>query len=193
MVRGNGRKVIVVLLLLLIVSPLVGFKGHPVWGDPSGRVWYYGELVPFGTLLDKGVVPHCHDGLGSGVLTCFDTNEELSAAIGVDLPGVDSAAVERLRATGAVTQADAAFFSILYEHIGFGGRSVALSADCDDLRKIFFDDITSSIEIPAGAGYSTYFLEPGYAGPNWIFARSVSDLRAAGCNDAISSARRGWY
>jgi hypothetical protein len=97
MLRPCIKKAIVVLLLALIVVPLVGFDGRPAWGDPSGQVWYYGRLVPFGTLLDKGVVPHCHDGLGPGVLTCYDTNEELSAAIGVDLPGVDEAAVERLR------------------------------------------------------------------------------------------------
>lgn len=193
MFSKSAKQAIIVLLLALIVVPLVGFGGRAPWGDPSGRVWYYGKLVPFGTLLEKGLVPHCHDGLGSGVLTCYDTNEELSAAIGVDLPGVDEAAVERLRATGAVAPAGTSFYSIVYEHVDFGGRNVALGADCDDFGKIFFDNITSSIQVLDGAGYSTYFMEPGYGQPSWLLDRSVADLRTAGCNDVISSARRGWY
>ena len=84
MVKKSKRLLVVLLLALSIIS-LLALDRRPVWGDPSQRVWYYGALVPFSVLLDNGIVPHCHDGLGPGNLTCYSTNEELSAATGVDL------------------------------------------------------------------------------------------------------------
>ncbi len=188
------RKRLLIVLLLLSIIPLVaGFDGHPVWGDRSRRVRYYGELVPFGALLDKGVMPHCHDGAADGVLTCYNTQEELAAATGLDLPDVDQAAVERLRSTGTVASVEAVYYGVVYEHIGFTGRSCALSLDYDDFRLIEFDNITSSIFIPAGAGWSRYYEHPYYGGQNWAFQVSVDDLRPIGCNDMISSAKRMSY
>jgi len=163
----------------------------PVWGNPSRPVWYYGELVPFGELLAKGIEPHCHDGLGSGVITCYDTNEELAAATGIDLPGVDKAAVQHLRTTGAVSQVLCNYYSIVYEHINYGGRNFALCYDYNDFRSINFNDITSSIYIPYGAGYSTYFQHINYGGDKRSFNSSVSDLRDYDFNDVISSAYKG--
>jgi len=189
----KGKRLLVVLLLALIVIPLLGFSGRPVWGDPSQRVWYYGELVPFGGLLDKGVVPHCHDWLGPGNLTCYDSNEEMTAATGVLLEGVDRAAVEKLRATGTVTMVPASYYATLWEHVGLTGRNVMLSGDCHDLGLVLFDNITSSIELPSGAGYSTYYVYPNYQGVNYAFAETISDLRPYGFNDVISSVQRGLH
>jgi hypothetical protein len=96
--RRKSKTLLVILLLVLGAALLVAAKGDPVWGDPTGRVWYYGELVPFGVLLDKGVVPHCRDTLGMGMgIVCYDSNEELAAATGCDLLGTDPTVVARLR------------------------------------------------------------------------------------------------
>ena len=51
----------------------------------------------------------------------------------------------------------------------------------------------SSIEIPAGARYSTYYADPGYGGANWAFCTTKTDLRPYGLDNMISSARRGYY
>jgi hypothetical protein len=180
--------------LVLSTALLVGFEGQPVWGDPTGRVWYYGELVPFGTLLDKGIEPHCHDALGKGTVTCYNSNEELAAATGCDLPGVDKAAVEHLLATGAVSplQSARSCYAVVYDAINYGGRNFCLEYDYNDFRAIYFNDITSSIEIPSGAGYSRYYAAINYSGDSRAFYSSVPDLRSYNFNDVISSARRGY-
>jgi hypothetical protein len=186
---------LVVLGLVLSTALLVGFEGRPVWGDPTSRVWYYGELVPFGTLLDKGVEPKCHDllGMGKGIV-CYDTNEELAAATGCDLPGVDRAEVEHLLATGAVLPVEpaASCYAVVYDAINYGGRNFCLQYDYNDFRAIHFNDITSSIAIPAGAGWSRYYAAINYSGTSWPFMSSVPDLRSYNFNDVISSARKGY-
>ncbi|HOG46906.1 MAG TPA: beta/gamma crystallin-related protein [Anaerolineae bacterium] len=187
MVKKSKRLLVVLLLALSIIS-LLALDRRPVWGDPSQRVWYYGALVPFSVLLDNGIVPHCHDGLGPGNLTCYSTNEELSAATGVDLADVDRATVERLRSTGAVTVVPASYYAVLWEHVGFRGRNVILSGDYYDLGTVLFDNITSSIEVPDGAGYSTYYAYRNYGGISYVFDQSIRDLRTCGLNDMISSA-----
>ena len=191
----RSRLLVTMALLVMISTPLAGFAaGRPEWGDPSKRVWYRSQLVPFGELLDKGVVPHCHDGLGPGIITCYDTKEELVAATGADLSGVDRAEVERLRASGAVTQVQGDWYACVWEGIGLTGRSFLLQHDeYRDFQEILFDNITSSIEIPAGAGYSTYYAEPGYEGGNWAFCTTKTDLSLYGFDNMISSARKGYY
>ena len=187
------RRSLIVLLSLFSIIPLVGFDGRPARGDLSVRLWHYGELVPLGELLDEGVVPRCHDGSEDGILRCYNTKEELAAAVGFDLPGVDQATVERFRASGAVISSQATYYAIVWEHPGFEGRACALSQDHPDFRAIAFDNMTSSIWIPAGAGPSIYYDNVNYVGPGWVFYASVDDLNRAGCNDVISSARRLRY
>jgi hypothetical protein len=92
----NKKALLVILLLVLGAAGLVGFEGRPEWGDPTGRVWYRGELVSIGVLLDTGVVPHCYNGPDGGVI-CWDTDEEVAAATGWDIAGADPVAVARLR------------------------------------------------------------------------------------------------
>lgn len=46
---------------------------------------------------------------------------------------------------------------------------------------------------PAGAGYSTYYADPGYGGISWAFYTTKTDPRPYGLDNVISSARRGWY
>lgn len=179
----------IVLLSLLSIIPLVGFEGRPVWGDPSRRVWHYGELVPLGVLLDQGVVPHCHDGSADGTLTCYDSKEELAAATGLDLPGADRSTIERLRSSGAVTVMQPDYYACVYEHAGFTGRSCALSQPWDDFGVIGFDNITSSIFIPVGAGWSRYFEYPRFGGGSAAFDVSVDNLAPFGWDDMISSAK----
>lgn len=107
----RGKSILALMLLVVMSTFLVGFDGRSERGDLSRLVWYYGELVPFGVLLDNGVVPQCHDGLGPGIITCYDTREELAAATGVDLAGVDKAAVEQPRSTDAVAQVQAGCYA----------------------------------------------------------------------------------
>ncbi|HXF68950.1 MAG TPA: hypothetical protein VNK89_04015 [Thermoflexus sp.] len=99
--RRYRQRAMVLGLMALAVGVVallsLGAASRPAWGDPSRPVWYYGRLVPFGELLARGVVPHCHDGLGPGIITCYDTNEELAAATGLDLPGTDPVRVQALR------------------------------------------------------------------------------------------------
>lgn len=187
----NKKKILVVLQLLISATLLVGFAGQPVWGSPSLPVWYYGELVPFGELLAEGIEPHCHDGLGPGIITCYDTNEELAAATGLDLRGADKAAVQHLRSTGAVPEILCDYYSIVWQDINYGGRNFALCYDYNDFRTINFNDITSSIEIPSGAGYSTYFQHVNFGGDKRSFNSNVSDLRDYDFNDVISSSIEG--
>lgn len=184
------RKVLIVVLSLLSIIPLVGFGGRSARGDLSQRVWYYGGLAPFSELLDKGVVPQCHDGSKEGILTCYNTAEELAAATGLGLPGVDLAAAEGYRAAGTVTPMQATYYAVVYEHVGYGGSACALSLDLADFRIIEFDNITSSIWIPPDAGSSIYYEKINYGEPAWVFRTSIDDLSRAGCNDMISSARR---
>ena len=58
-------------------------------------------------------------------------------------------------------------------------------------NKMKINDITSSIEIPSGAGYSTYFQHVNYGGDKKSFNNNVSDLRDYNFNDIISSAYKG--
>ena len=180
-------------MLIVASTFLVGFAGRSERGDLSKRVWYYGQLVPFGELLDEGVVPQCHDGLGPGVITCYDTKEELAAATGVGLAGVDKVVVERLRSASTVAQVQGDWYACLHDGIGLKGDSFLLMYDYPDLKKALFDNITSSIEIPGGAGYSTYYADPGYGGINWAFCTTKNDLRPYGLDNMISSVRRGCY
>ena len=162
---------------------------------PSPRyvpVWYYGQLVPFEALLAQGIEPHCHDGRGPGIVTCYRTNEELAAATGLELPRVHPEAVETLRRQGAVVPVACAYYAVVWEHTYYGGRNFALCYDYNDFRAINLNDITSSIWIPSGAGASTYFEHINYGGDRRTFTASVPDLTAYGFNDRISSARRGY-
>ena len=45
----------------------------------------------------------------------------------------------------------------------------------------------------AGAGYSTYYADPGYGEISWVFWTAKSDSRPYGLDDVIRSARRGYY
>lgn len=164
----------------------------PSAGTAYAPVWYYGRLVPFEELLNQGIEPHCHDGRGPGVITCYNTNEELAAATGLDLPGVDRDRVEQLRRSGAVLPAQCAYYAVVWQDIYYGGRNFALCYDYNDFRSINFNDITSSIFIPSGAGASTYFEHINYGGDQRTFTMSIPDLRAYNFNDVISSARRGY-
>jgi hypothetical protein len=191
---SRGSSSIFRIVVLIVASAfLVGFGGRAERGNLSKPVWYHGELVPFGELLDKGVVPQCHDGLGPGVITRYDTREELAAASGVDLTGVDTAAVERLRASGAVAEVQGDWYACLHDGIGLTGDSFLLWHDYADLKEILFDNITSSIEIPPVAGYSTYYAGPGYGAPSWAFYTTIRDLGPYGLDNMISSVRRGYY
>jgi len=163
----------------------------PPQGSSYVPMWYYGRLVPFEDLLKQGVEPHCHDGRGPGIITCYNTNEELAAATGLDLPGIDRTKVETLRRTGAVAPAQCAYYAVIWEHIYFGGRNFALCYDYNDFRSINFNDQTSSIFIPSGSGASTYFEDINYGGGRRTFTTSIPDLRTHNFNDVISSARRG--
>lgn len=159
--------------------------------SPYVPVWYYGRLVPFEELLNQGIQPHCHDGRGPGVITCYNTNEELAAATGLDLPGVDRAKVEQLRQTGTVLPIQCPYYAVVWEDTYYGGRNFALCYDYNDFRSINFNDLTSSISIPSGAGASTYFEHINFGGDRRTFSVSIPDLRLYNLNDAISSARRG--
>jgi hypothetical protein len=154
-------------------------------------VWYYGQLVPFEALLAQGIEPHCHDGQGPGVLTCYRTNEGLAAATGPKLPSARPEEAEALRRQGAVVPVACAYYAVVREHAYYGGRNFALCYDYNDFRAINFNDIASSIWIPSGAGASTYFEHINDGGDRRTFTARVPDLTAYGFNDRISSARRG--
>jgi hypothetical protein len=193
MLRRDSLVLTIVVLALVFTPLLISAAGRPEWGDPSKRVWYRGQLVPFGELLRRGVEPQCHDGLGPGIITCYDTKEELAAATGVDLAGVDQAIVEELRASGAVAQVRGSWYACVWDGVGLTGRSFLLSSDYSNFREILFDNITSSIQIPAGAGYSSYFAGPQYGPPSMAFNATEPDLRIFGFDNMISSARKGSY
>lgn len=184
------RKLVIVFLSVLSIVPLAGFGGPSPRGNLSQCVWYYGKLVPFSELLDKGVVPQCHDGSKDGIPTCYNTPEELAAATGLELPGVDRAVVEASRTGGTLAITQATYYSVVYENAGYGGAAFALSQSLADFRTIMFDNTTSSILIPDGAGPSMYYEKVNYGEPAWAFYASMDDLSRVGCNDMISSARR---
>ena len=69
-------------------------------GDPRTTVWHRGRRVPIGLLHLMGRGSFCASG-PSGVY-CFDRKEEMAAAIGEVLPGVDPKILDELRDTGAV-------------------------------------------------------------------------------------------
>ncbi|NLT72762.1 MAG: hypothetical protein GXX94_01005 [Chloroflexi bacterium] len=191
---SRGKSSILRIVVLIVASAfLVGFAGRPERGDLSTHVWYCGQRVPFGELLDRGVVPQCHDGMGRGIITCYDTKEELAAATGVGLAGVDRDEVERLRSSGTVAQVQGAWYACLHNGIDLTGDSFLLMYDYANLRDVLFDNITSSIEIPTGAGYSSYYTDPDYAGISWAFYTTKTDLRPYGLDNVISSVRRGYY
>jgi hypothetical protein len=188
-----AKKMMIVVGLVLCTVLLVGFDSRPGWGDPTGRVWYRGELVPIGVLLDEGIEPHCHDALGKGIVTCYESDEELAAATGWDVPGTDKAKVESLRSTGVSSiQPAATYYAVVYEAINYGGRNFYLVYDYNDFRAIYFNDITSSISIPWDAGTSRYYAAINYSGDSIPFSSSVADLRSYNFNDVISSARKGY-
>jgi hypothetical protein len=187
------RKLVIVLLSVLSIVPLAGFGGPSPRGNLSQRVWYYGKLVPFSELLDKGVVPQCHDASKDGIPTCYNTPEELAVATGLELPGVDRAVVEASRTGGTLAITQATYYAVVYENAGYGGGAFALSQSLADFRTIMFDNITSSIFVPSGAGSSMYYENINYGGSGWLFNASIDDLSRAGCNDMISSAQRLGY
>ncbi|MCS7251728.1 MAG: beta/gamma crystallin family protein [Thermoflexus sp.] len=160
-------------------------------GTTSVPVWYYGQLLPLRELIEREIQPHCHDGRGPGVITCYNTNEELAAATGLDLPGVDRARVEQLRQSGAVVPVACAYYAVLWEHAHYGGRNFALCYDYNDLRSVYFNDIASSIFMPSGAGVSTFFELTNFEGDWQTFNVSIPDLQFCSFDDRISSARRG--
>jgi len=193
MLRTSKLSLSKIVMLIVASVFLVAFAGRAERGDLSKRVWYHGQLTPFGELLDKGVVPQCHDGMGRGMLTCYDTKEELAAATGVDLTGVDRVAVEQLRSAGIVAQVQADWYACLYDGLGLTGDSVLLWHDYTDLKEVLFDNITSSIEIPGGAGYSSYYADSDYGGSSWAFCTTKADLGPYGLDNMISSVRKGYY
>jgi len=115
------------------------------WGDPAQRVWFEQRRIPFGEMWyqAKGRA-FCHDGLGPGVITCYDTDEELAAATGIDLPGVDQAAVQHLRSTGAVPQVPGNYYSVVYAAINYAGDRRSFDSSASDLRDYNFNDVISS-------------------------------------------------
>lgn len=76
-----------------------------------------------------------------------------------------------------------------------GGRHVEKkqALAIQDLKEVLFDNITSSIEIPGGAGYSTYYADPSYGGISWAFYATKTDLGPYGLDNMISSVGRGLY
>lgn len=92
----------IVLLALLVVTLLAGIY---VWRqlprDPGAVVWYRSHRVPLAAfrIIKRG--GYC-TAAPDGAIYCFDTQEELAAATGLPMPGVDPEAVRRLWESGAV-------------------------------------------------------------------------------------------
>lgn len=89
---------------------------------------------------------------------------------------------------------------VLYERRNADGRSVAISADVPDLRRMRFDDQAASVVIEAGrwelctgAGYrgECQVMEPGeYPRLDRAFSRSISSLRAVREAPVVQQDRR---
>jgi len=160
------------------------------WGDPTQRVWFGQQKLPFGVMWyqTKGRA-FCHDGRGPGILTCFATAEELAAASGLALPGTEAKAVQRLREEGMVKPINCAVYVVLYEHPNYQGRALALCHDVPDLKDVLFDGLASSLWIPPGQAALGY-KAPAFAGSAHLFSQSLPSLTHLGLDKALHSIRR---
>lgn len=160
------------------------------WGDPTQQVWFEQRKAPFGVMWyqTKGQA-FCHDGRDPGILTCFATAEELAAAIGLTLPGMEAKAVQCLLEEGAVKPIGCSVYVVLYEHPDYQGRALALCHDVPDLKDVLFDGLTSSLWIPPGKA-ARGFEAPAFTGPAHLFTRSLSSLHPLGLDEALQSIRQ---
>lgn len=80
----------------------------------------------------------------------------------------------------------------LFEGRGFRGRPAWIDGPVDNLDHTGLNDRVRSIRIERGSGPWIVCSDAGYRGRCVTVSRSVSDTRALGLGDAISSVRPAW-
>jgi Beta/Gamma crystallin len=104
----------------------------------------------------------------------------LSALVMLTSAATTSVSAQNRRNAGGVT---------VYTNKNFSGESVSFGADTPDLRGYSLNDKISSIRIPTGETWEIC-QDINYENRCQVLTGSVSDLRAMGWNDRISSLRR---
>lgn len=79
---------------------------------------------------------------------------------------------------------------MLCEHLNYGGRCLTLSGNVADLRTVGFNDLTTSVRVPAGSTVALY-EHLNYGGRYVTVQGDVADLRAYAFNDTTTSVRIG--
>lgn len=99
----SGKRIALLAGLVGLIALLLA--GWLAWQqlrtDPHALVWYRGHQVPASVLRIVNLGRHCCLAPDGGFY-CFDSEEELAAATGMLLPGIDPEAVKELRESGAV-------------------------------------------------------------------------------------------
>lgn len=97
--RSAKRIVMLVGLVVLLLGG--GYIWRQLPRDPRTVVWYRSHRVPLAVLRVIQQGNYCTVG-PNGAIYCFDRKEELAAATGLPMPGVDPEAVRKLQESGAV-------------------------------------------------------------------------------------------
>lgn len=97
--RSAKRIVLLAGLVILLLGGAYVWRQLP--RDPRTVVWYHNRRVPLAVLRVIQQGDYCTVG-PNGTIYCFDTKEELAAATGLPMPGVDPEAVRRLQESGTV-------------------------------------------------------------------------------------------
>jgi hypothetical protein len=162
-------------------------------------VSYYGEEANLRQLESNIKTLSCDDHIGKGILTCYNTFEEMLQANNCKIGsnrgeifcGLDSLAGKKDTTAEAESSKgiNGTLYATLWKDVYYEGSSRSLYQDYNDLNSINFNDETSSVTVSSS---TTIFRHINFYQGLPLYS-SVDDLRDYNFNDVTSSVARGIY
>lgn len=192
-------KMSAVLLLVSVTAIFLMGAGPGGTDETQIMVYYYGQKVPMAQLTAKVESLSCDDHLGAGVLTCYNSFEELLKANNCQLgkEGSVACAANNYGVSPSSRGGDSAssptsycpyntLYATVFEHINYGGQNRAFYYDYNDFRSIGFNDMASSIRVTTSCA-ATLYQDINYGGTSKYFNANHPDFTQISFNDKASS------
>jgi hypothetical protein len=187
------------LILILVVACILFIILIAATDEKPIVVSYYGEQTNLRQLESEIKTLSCDDHLGQGILTCYNTFEEMLQANNCKIGsnrgeifcGSDSLIGTKDTAADVVSTEgiNGTLYATLWKDVYYEGSSRALYQDYNDLNSIYFNDETSSVTVSS----STIIFRHVNFYQGLPLYSSVDDLRDYNFNDETSSVARGIY